>query len=415
MTEDRRTPKRIIGPFPGLAAGLLGLMAAAWLLGLPLGAPAAPRGPEVRNLGISRLGDQTTLTILLDRAVTPRVSPFVGKGRSQLVVEFPQAWAVRLPKRLVGDEVLVKQVRTEVSEAGVKIIVEMNPEQYYIWRRESHSLSGGRAMVRVTFRPDPGVVAAKPPSTAPLPEPPPPLAPRTPGAGEAALPPKPSAAGEEIKAEAPPPPLPPPSAPATPPSGAFADLYRVLPHSQRLLDHLRGEGWVLAQAKEYDRPGTRLSRAFYLTNPRYPEMRIRIAHIPPNAPGSPTITIIDLAMDNISGRAADEYRKLRHWSFGQIKSKYEDIGDFFDDALKPLRVELRQKCQSLAQRHGAVLKGFLGQAVPQQPQLGDKALSLIAKKVSPRFEGVQYTLAENPLVILNLVDFLYLRVYHLDS
>ncbi|MGQ9688131.1 MAG: hypothetical protein ACUVXF_04995 [Desulfobaccales bacterium] len=414
MIKDRRTSRRLAGAFRARGLGLLLL---AGFLALPTGTSAAQKGPEVRNLGISRLGDRTMVTILLDQAVTPRVSPFVGKGKSQLVVEFPLAWAGKLPERLVGDEVLVKQLRTEVSAAGVKIIVDMNPDQYYIWKRETHLLSGGRATVRLTFRPDPGVVAAKPPSTAALPAQPPPLAPRAPET--TATPPSevPSpGVGEEIRAEPPPAPLIPPApTPATPPGGAFAELYRLLPEGKGLLDHLRGEGWGVAQAKDYDRPGIRLSRVFYLTNPRYPEMRVRIAHVPPNAPGSPTINIFDLAMDNVSGRSADEYRKLRQWSFGQIKGKYEDIGDFFDDALKPLRVELRQQCQTLAQHHAAVLKGFMGQAVPRQPQLGDKALTLISKKVSPRFEGVQYTLSENPLVILNLVDFLYIRVYYLGG
>jgi hypothetical protein len=38
----------------------------------------------------------------------------------------------------------------------------------------------------------------------------------------------------------------------------------------------------------------------------------------------------------------------------------------------------------------------------------------IRDKVSPRFEGVQYTLSEKPLVFLNLVDFLYIKVYYVD-
>jgi glutaredoxin 3 len=33
----------------------------------------------------------------------------------------------------------------------------------------------------------------------------------------------------------------------------------------------------------------------------------------------------------------------------------------------------------------------------------------IREKVSPRFEGVQYTLSEKPLVFLNLVDFFYIK------
>jgi len=35
--------------------------------------------------------------------------------------------------------------------------------------------------------------------------------------------------------------------------------------------------------------------------------------------------------------------------------------------------------------------------------------------VNPRFEGVQYTISENPLIILNQVDFLYVKVFYLSS
>lgn len=413
MRESGRTPSS------GAGRGLWGLAAALLSLGLTLGVPsgawAQAQKAEVRNLGLSRLGDRTMVTVLLDRAVNPRLAPYLGQGRSQLVMEFPQTWAGKLPETLAGDEVLVKQVRNEISEAGVKVILEMFPERPYIWKREMTPLSGGRAMFRLTMWPDPQGASAKPPMAA-LPEPQPPLAPRAP---EAAAPapaqvPEPSPddqAGEELPAATPVSPAP---APATPPSGPFAELYSLAPQARGLWDYLRGDGWSVDQAQHYDKPGSRSSRSFYLTNSRYPGMRVRVAHVPSKAPGTPAISIVDLAMDNLTGRATDEYRKLRQWDFGKIKGKYEDIGDFFDDALKPLRVELRQKCQSLAQRYAAVIKGFLGQAAPGQPQLGDKAISLINKKVSPRFEGVQYTLSERPLVILNLVDFLYIRVYFLS-
>jgi hypothetical protein len=39
----------------------------------------------------------------------------------------------------------------------------------------------------------------------------------------------------------------------------------------------------------------------------------------------------------------------------------------------------------------------------------------VNEKVNQRFEGVQYTLSENPLVILNMVDFLYLKVFFLEA
>ena len=144
-------------------------------------------------------------------------------------------------------------------------------------------------------------------------------------------------------------------------------------------------------------------------------MVVRVASLPSSGPGVPNINIVDLSMDKLGGKTTDDYQKLRQWNFGQIKAKYEDIGDFFEDALKPLRVQLRQKCQDLAQRHAQFISGYLRQAVPQNPRLGDEAITLIKKKVSPRFEGAQYTLSEKPLVILNLVDFLNIRVYYLGK
>ena len=198
-----------------------------------------------------------------------------------------------------------------------------------------------------------------------------------------------------------------------PPTGEFADLYQLVPKARGLWDFLRSEGFTVSKAQSYDTPGKQLSRSFNLTSGRYPEMRVNVANVPAGGPGAPNINIVDLTMDKVGGKAADDYQGLRRWSFSQIKAKYEDIGDFFEDALKPLRVQIRQRCQELAQRHAQFITGYLAQAVPQKPRLGDEAMNLIRKKVSPRFEGVQYTLSENPLVILNLVDFTYIRVYYL--
>jgi hypothetical protein len=417
MRESGGRPAAAVGRnFWGWAAAAVLILGLGLTLGVPSGARAQAQPAEVRNLGISRLGERTMVTVLLDRPATPRVAPYLGQGRSQLIMEFPQSWAGKLPETIAGDEVLVKQIRSEVSEAGVKIILEMFPERPYIWKRQMTPLSGGRAMFRLTLWADPEAAAPGPPTA--LPPPTPPLAPRAPeAAAPAPAPDLEASPGEQAGEEEPPPatPVPPAPAPAAPPSGPFAELYSLVPQARGLWDYLRGEGWIVAQAQSYDKPGTRSSRSFHLTNPRYLEMKVRVAHLPPNAPGTPGISIVDLSMDNLTGKAADEYRKLRQWNFGKIKTKYEDIGDFFDEALKPLRVEIRQKCQTLARRHAEVIKGFLGQAAPRKPQLGDKAISLIGKKISPRFEGVQYTLSENPLVILNLVDFLYIRVYFLNN
>ncbi|MFZ2088002.1 MAG: hypothetical protein WAU47_05460 [Desulfobaccales bacterium] len=347
------------------------------------------------------------MTVILDQAVNPQITPLTSPSRSQLVLDFPQVRPGRLPDNLPGDGVLVKNVKTETSATGVRIILDMYPERPYVMEREITPLKARLAMFRLNLRADPAAPDRQPPPPA-SPTPPPAPAPTEP----------PPAAAPPPRAEIPPPTPPPGEPPAAPysgpaPSGAFAELAQLIPQAKGLWGFLQSDGWTVAGEKKYDSPGPRDPRSFNLTNSRYPEMRVRIAHVPPSG-GAPSINIVDLAMDNLTGKAVDDYRKLRTWSFGQIKTKYEDIGDFFEDALKPLRVEIRKKSQDIAQRHAQFITKFLQQAVPQNPRLGDEAMTLIRKKVSPRFEGVQYTLSDNPLTILNLVDFLYIRVYYLS-
>ena len=390
------------------AGGILLILGLALVWGLPSPAPAAPRSVEVRNLGISRVGERTMLTVILDQAANPQVTPTTGANRSEVVIEFPQAQAAKLPVTLAGDETLVKSVRTEVSATGVKIIVEMFPDRPYLMSRELQPMAKGLAMFRLGLRFDPNAVPAKELPPAGYPEPAP-QAEQTYGAS-------PETRTREALPATPPPPEPAaPEASGPPPTGEFGELYQLVPQARGLWDFLRGEGFTVSKAKSYDTPGKQLTRSFNLTSSRYPEMVVRVANLPSSGPGVPNINIVDLSMDKLGGKTADDYQKLRQWNFGQIKAKYEDIGDFFEDALKPLRVQLRQKCQDLAQRHAQFISGYLRQAVPQNPRLGDEAITLIKKKVSPRFEGVQYTLSEKPLVILNLVDFLNIRVYYLGK
>jgi hypothetical protein len=205
----------------------------------------------------------------------------------------------------------------------------------------------------------------------------------------------------------------PPSGPR--PLGGFAELRRLAPQAASLWQFLEKDGWAVAEAKDYDRPGKRFSRGFTLTNARYHEAVINIAHIPANTPGAPDINVIDLDFSRLNSDAAKKYRELKKWDFGKIKQDYEDIGDFFDDALKPLRVNLRQECQSLAQRWQNLIREFVRHAAPQRPQAAEEVMTRLMAKPNPRFEGVQYTIAEKPLLILNLVDFLYIRVYYLGN
>ncbi len=73
---------------------------------------------EVRRLGLSKVAEDTLLTVILDRAATPRVSSREVSGKPQLVVDFPGARAGRLPSHLEGDELLVQQVLTETASPG---------------------------------------------------------------------------------------------------------------------------------------------------------------------------------------------------------------------------------------------------------------------------------------------------------
>ncbi len=128
--------------------------------------------------------------------------------------------------------------------------------------------------------------------------------------------------------------------------GSFAELRRLMPKAARLLQGLETEGWAVSESHRYDRPGKRFSRDFILNNHKYPELVVKIVYLPANVPNTPNIEIIMLSTEKVTGETATEYQGLRQWSFAKIKQKYEDIGDFFDDALKPLRVKLREQTKS---------------------------------------------------------------------
>jgi hypothetical protein len=356
--------------------------------------------PEVRRLGLSKVGETTLLTVVLDRATEPRITPRTASGKSQLLVDFPQARAGRLPTRLEGDDFLVEQVRTEVpaSGPGVRIILEMFPDQPYNFWKKSQKGIGGQTLCLVGLKRD---------TTAPRAERLPPL--QSPVTAEilkqpesAPLEPGPEDYGyKETRGTASP--------------GSFAELRSLIPQATPLLQGLEKDGWVVSEFHNYDRPGQRLSRDFTLTNRQYPELVVKIAYLPANTPNTPNISIIGLSIENLGGEAAAKYKGLRQWNFAKIKQHYEDIGDFFDDALKPLRVKLREETKTLALRQASVFQNFLERACPQNPQVAERVLNHIKEKVNQRFEGVQYTISENPLVILNLVDFLYVRVYFIGG
>ncbi|MGO8761690.1 MAG: hypothetical protein ACLP2P_08725 [Desulfobaccales bacterium] len=364
---------------------------------------------EVRRLGLSKVAEDTLLTVVLDRAATPRVSSQNVSGKPQLVVEFPGARARRLPNHLEGDEALVQQVLTETPSpgGGVRIILDLFPEKPFTYWKQSRPGTHGQTLFILGLKPDPRALPVQarvvvPAEPAPAPTPPP-----SPELRENETVPEPPAPreGEGGYQE--------PKSSVAP--GSFAELRRLMPIAARLLQGLETDGWAVSESNQYDRPGRRFSRDFILTNHKYPELVVKIVSLPANVPNTPNIDIIMLSTENVTGETATEYRGLRQWSFAKIKQKYEDIGDFFDDALKPLRVKLREQTKSLALRDAAVFQNFLKLACPSNPQVADQVMNHVRAKVSPRFEGVQFTVSENPLTILNLVDFLYVKVYYLET
>jgi hypothetical protein len=384
----------------GLLVLLLCLVHHAW---------GAGGAVEVRRLGLSRVAENTLLTVVLDRAATPRVSTRNVSGKPQLVVDFPGARSGRLPDHLEGDELLVYQVLTEPATpgSGVRIILDLFPEKPYTFWKQIRPGTSGQFLFILGLKPDTqarSVQARVVPPVEPSPAPTPPPA------------------DDFQPSETVPEPSPPrdeeggyqePKSSVAP--GSFAELRRLMPKAARLLQGLEAEGWAVSESNRYDRPGKRFSRDFILNNHKYPELVVKIVYLPANVPNTPNIDIIMLSTENLTGETATQYQGLRRWSFAKIKQKYEDIGDFFDDALKPLRVKLREQTKSVALRDAAVFQNFLKLASPSNPQLPDQVMQHVRAKVSPRFEGVQFTVSDNPLIILNLVDFLYVKLYYLET
>jgi hypothetical protein len=318
------------------------------------------------------------------------------------VVEFPQGQAGRLPSRMAGDDVLVEQVLTEsLPGGGVKITLELFPDQPYNFWRRSQTGAGGQVLFTLGLTPEGGAVRERR-TPAPEPEAPPP----PPGVSRERTPEPPPPSPEEygVKEER-----------GTVAAGSFAELRRLIPKAGSLLEWLEKSGWTVAESHSYDRPGQRFSRDYVLTNRQYPELAVKIVNLPANAPSVPSINIITLTTDRVAGETAAKYQSLRQWSFAQIRKSYEDIGDFFDDALKPLRVKLRQETQNLFLKDVNVFQTFLQRACPQNPGVVQKVVAHAKEKVNPRFEGVQYTVSEDPLVILNLVDFLQIKIFFLEA
>ena len=252
---------------------------------------------EVRRLGLSKVAENTLLTVVLDRAATPRVSARNVAGKPQLVVDFPGARAGQLPTHLEGDESLVQQVLTETASPGAGCASSWTSS------RRSPTPSGSRAgpapagqfLFILGLKPD---TKARPVQARVVPPSEPARRPHC-------------AAGEEIPGERDGPrassdPRTKKAATRSPKAnvapGSFAELRSLMPKAAPLLQGLETEGWAVSESHRYDRPGKRFSRDFILTNNRYPELAVKIVYLPANVPNTPNIDIIMLTTENLAER-----------------------------------------------------------------------------------------------------------------
>ncbi|MFP3868418.1 MAG: hypothetical protein ACLFUU_09675 [Desulfobacteraceae bacterium] len=370
-----------------------------WLLGLGVSQGLAA-DPQVLRLGLSRVQNTTLLTVILTQAVEAQVSAVTAVSSPQLVIIFPEAVAAHLPSDLPGDQALVRQVRTLFTpgEKGVRVILDLIPDRPYIFWRQLRPAPSGMVQFIIALNPESQKETSQTPGLN-LTRRPPPSASTAPKA-------KKSAPVEDYGYKI---------DPGRLESEEFRELGRLAPGAVRVFHFLEQQGWKVDRQSTADQPGQRLIQKFVLTNSRYPILTVRFTHIAGSSAASPDINFITLATENLTGSDAQRYREMCQWSTNMIKKHFEDIGDYYSDGLKPLRIVLRQQSQAEVLRNYDIFKQFLAAACPDSPQLSEELLARAKDKVNKRLEGVQYTLAENPLVILNMVDFLFLRVYFLGK
>jgi len=195
-----------------------------------------------------------------------------------------------------------------------------------------------------------------------------------------------------------------------PTSGPMSEIYQLMPAAGSALAFLEQKGWSV-QKDSQGRGGNPGAQQFLLASSQYPNLSIKIDHMPTRAAGSPGINVISLSTDKLADSDADKYRQMIRWDMPTIKKHYEDIGDYYDDGLKPLRIRLRERSKAIVLRDYEFIQQFLAAAVPQKPELPDKIKKHVQEKANKRLEGAQYTESENPLVMFDMVDFYTLRVY----
>jgi hypothetical protein len=393
---------------------LVGILA-GWLFWQPQLGYSQSNDLIITQVGLSQAQGTTFLTMILNRAEQPRIQPVADRQSPQLFIDFPKARITDVPLVQAGDQQLVKQVRTASLPGGngVRIILDLVPDRPYSYWRSSKSGAKGGFQYMVGLKPDSpssGAYAsgsAADRRTAAVPqeksEPPVSTSPYSfEGRSSSPASEESTSSGESRGTAS--------SEYQRPTSGEMAEIARLMPAAGPALGFLEQKGWRVQKdsSGRSSRPG---SQKFLLASSQYPNVSVTVEHIPTKASGSPGINVIALSTDKLVDSDADKYRQMMRWDLAAIKSHYEDIGDYYDDGLKPLRLRLRERSKAIVLRDYDFFKQFLEAAVPQKPELPEKLKKHVQEKVNKRLEGAQYTESENPLVIMDMADFYTLRVY----
>lgn len=396
---------------------LLLVIVAGWIIWQPQTGYSQTNALIITQVGLSQIQGTTYLTIILNRADQPRIQPVADRQAPQLFIDFPKARVSNVPTTQAGDQQLVRQVRTVALPGGdgVRIILDLMPgKPYTFWRTSRtgakggyHYLVGVKPETKGSAEPSPGLTVDRRAAgvTQETAEAPTPSRTYTPEREST-----PTASGERtasIDSSR--------SSGASgeyqrPTSGPMSEIYQLMPAAGSALAFLEQKGWGV-QKDSAGRGGAPGARKFLLASSQYPHLSIKIEHVPTRAPGSPGINVIALSTDRLEDSDADKYRQMVRWDMPTIKKHYEDIGDYYDDGLKPLRIRLRERSKAIVLRDYEFFQQFLAAAVPQKPELADNIKKHVQEKANKRLEGAQYTESENPLVIFDMVDFYTLRVY----
>ncbi len=353
----------------------------------------------ISSLGLSQAQGTTFLTMILSRPEQPTIQPVADPQNPQLLIDFPKARVFEVPLTQVGDQQLVKQVRTMAipGQDGVRIVLELVPGRPYTFWRASRITPRGSFQFVIGLRPD----AVAPPPAEPRVASPAPAEPTPPERPTTAAP-RPGEAHRTGRT-------------ATfdyrqPTAGTMVEIYNLMPAAGPVLEFLERRGWT-AQRDTAGRKGSPGSQRFVMANPSQPDLSVVAEHIPTRSSQTPAINIIAVSTDKLTDPDANKYRQMVRWDLATIKKHFEDIGDYYDDGLKPLRLRLRERSKAVFLREFDFLQQFLEVAVPQKPGLASQIKKHVDDKPNKRLEGAQYTESENPLVILDMVDFYTIRVY----